>query len=67
MKNLIKFSLLLFVFSAMSCAQKKEKREEFKDEHSVESKRVDGTATAAASSEKVPVDSTKIEKIDETK
>ncbi|SFH96667.1 hypothetical protein [Halpernia frigidisoli] len=67
MKYLIKLSLAILVFSAVSCAQNKEKREEFKEEHSVEEKRVDGTAPAAASSEGVPVDSTKIEKMDETK
>ena len=67
MKYLIKLSLVLLVFSAMNCAQKKEKREEFKDEHSVERKRVDGTAPAAASSEGIPVDSTKTQKVDKTK
>lgn len=68
MKYLVKVSLVLIVvFSAMSCAQKKENREEFKDEHSVERKRVDGTAPAAASSEGVPVDSTKIQNKNETK
>ncbi|MBC7556478.1 MAG: hypothetical protein H7195_05915 [Chryseobacterium sp.] len=67
MQYLIKLSLVILVFSAMSCAQKKEKREAFKDEHSVERKRVNGTDPAATSSQSVTVDSTKTQKMDEQK
>ncbi|WP_417429404.1 copper resistance protein NlpE [Halpernia sp.] len=51
MKNLLKLSLLIVVLSAISCAQKKENREEFKNEHKVEEKRVDGTAPVVVAGE----------------
>lgn len=67
MRNLIKLAFVGIALFAVSCAQEKKEREEFKDEHQVEEKRVDGTGDAALSSENVPVDSTQIQKIDETK
>lgn len=67
MKNLLKLSFILAAFAVVSCAQDKKEREEFKAEHNVSEKRVDGTAAAASSSEGVPVDSTQIQKMDESK
>ena len=67
MKHLVKISLVILVFSAISCAQKKEKREEFKDEHSVEEKRVNGTAEAAAAGETKVIDSTKTDNVQDGK
>lgn len=64
MKHLLKVSLGILIFGAVSCAQKKENREDFKEEHSVEEKRVDGIAPAAAKSEDVKADSLKMKKKD---
>lgn len=63
----MKIGFVLAAFAIVSCAQSKENREEFKDEHQVERKRVDGTADAAISSEGVPIDTAKIENKDQSK